>query len=133
MAHGTWTEEHDLYITALRKRTRLSWALIAERFRGRFESQATSKDIESRWNTRLKHEGRVQAYEQCLLTGVWPVYKINPMDAAILRIEEIVMELVNQGVQVSVCTTPIETNHFFFCFSFQLPTSRSGEDTASSV
>jgi Myb-like DNA-binding domain len=116
MAHGTWTEENDLYITALRKRTGLSWALIAERFQGHFESQATAKDIESRWNTRLKNDDRVRTYGDCLLNGVWPIYRNNPIDAAILQIEDFVRELVNQGVQVSVCTTPIEINHFFLLF-----------------
>jgi hypothetical protein len=109
MAHGTWTSENDIYIIALKKcSVELTWNRIAEIFRWRFGSQATSKDIESRWNKRLKHEHLVSFYDYFYRRGDWPVDAYAPIDGSILQIKGIVRDLDNKGVQLlSVCTTPI--------------------------
>ena len=125
MAHGTWTSENDIYIIALKKcSVELTWNRIAEIFRWRFESQATSKDVESRWNKRLKHQSLVSSYDECYSKDDWPVYAYSSIGDSILEINGLVRDLDYQGVQLlSVCTTLIEINPSFlplFLFDFRL-------------
>ncbi|EED23903.1 hypothetical protein TSTA_072930 [Talaromyces stipitatus ATCC 10500] len=55
MAHGgAWTDEHQLYLVVMKLATRYSWRAIAALFQVRFNSAATSKDCESKFNKDLK-------------------------------------------------------------------------------
>lgn len=74
MAHdGPWTDDQDTFIIAYRRGTILTWADIRCYFTARFTYEGENvkteaKDIESRFNKKLKKESRVDALEEFLRT-----------------------------------------------------------------
>ncbi|EEA27726.1 hypothetical protein PMAA_025770 [Talaromyces marneffei ATCC 18224] len=55
MAHGgAWTLDQMIYLVVMKLATRYGWKRVAEEFRARFGSEATAKDVESKFNKDLK-------------------------------------------------------------------------------
>jgi hypothetical protein len=54
MRHGVWTEKEDILIVTLRLGTTWSWQEIEKVFRDLSNSDASFKDLESRFNKKLK-------------------------------------------------------------------------------
>ncbi|KAL1962519.1 hypothetical protein VTN77DRAFT_9640 [Rasamsonia byssochlamydoides] len=80
MTHGTWTEENEAYIIALRMGTKLDWRRITADFRATFNTEAVSKDIESRWNKGLKDSPRALAVDHFRHTGFLPIDNERDLD-----------------------------------------------------
>ncbi|KAJ9297799.1 hypothetical protein DTO271G3_4020 [Paecilomyces variotii] len=70
MAHGKFSIENDIFLIAIYMGTRLGWRKIEEDFRRRFGTQATYKDIESRWHKRLKDTDLVLAVDDFRHSGI---------------------------------------------------------------
>ncbi|RAO64226.1 uncharacterized protein BHQ10_000238 [Talaromyces amestolkiae] len=55
MAHGrTWTLDQMIYLVVMKLASSYGWKRVAEAFRARFDSPATHKDVESKFNKDLK-------------------------------------------------------------------------------
>lgn len=80
MTHGTWTEENEAFIIALRLGTKFDWRRITELFVAKFHTKTVSKDIESRWNKGLKDSPRAMAVDNFRHNGRLPVHSDKDLD-----------------------------------------------------
>lgn len=70
MAHGEWTNDNDIFLVALVMGTKFGWGKIQEEFRRRFGTSTTHRDLESRWNKRLREGDLALAVDDFRHSGV---------------------------------------------------------------
>jgi hypothetical protein len=73
MAHGgNWTLDQMIYLVVMKMASKYGWKRVAEDFRTRFNSEATAKDCESKFNKDLKKSKIFRLVLQWLETAEFP-------------------------------------------------------------